>query len=136
MAAAKLIQHSAANVASLPAPVGGWNARDSIANMAPADAVVLENFFPTVSSVVLRGGYTSHATGLGGQVQSLMSYSGGPTNKLFAAAATTLSFYDVSSSGAVGAAGTPAPATLGGCARLCIGFSPAVAPPPPSPPSS
>jgi hypothetical protein len=101
---AKLIQRSAANVASLPAPVGGWNARDSIANMAPTDAVTLENFFPTVSSVVLRGGYSQYATGLGGQVQSLMSWSGGPTNKMFAAAATTLSFYDVSSSGAVGAA--------------------------------
>jgi hypothetical protein len=37
---------SRANVASLPAPVGGWNARDSLANMAPTDAVQLVKFFP------------------------------------------------------------------------------------------
>jgi len=48
----------AAGVASLPAPVGGWNARDSLANMESTDAVILDNLFPTVSSVNLRGGYT------------------------------------------------------------------------------
>jgi hypothetical protein len=98
-----MVQKTAANVASLPAPVGGWNARDSIANMEPTDAVTLENMFPTVSSVVLRGGYTEYATGLGGQVQTLMSYSGGATDKLFAAAATSQSIFDVTASGAVGA---------------------------------
>jgi len=57
MARRQLIQRNAASVASLPAPVGGWNARDSLANMDETDAVTLENYFPTVSSVVLRGGY-------------------------------------------------------------------------------
>lgn len=99
-----LVQRQAANVASLPAPIGGWNARDSLANMAPTDAVVLENMFPTVSNVVLRGGYTKWATGLGGQVQTLMAYSANNSQNLYAIAATTNSVYDVTTSGAVGAA--------------------------------
>jgi len=102
MARRALIQRAAANVASLPAPVGGWNARDSLANMAPTDAVTLENFFPGVASVNLRGGYSKHATGLPGQVETLMTYNGAATTKMFAASVT--GFYDVTSSGAVGSA--------------------------------
>lgn len=97
-----LVQRNAASVASIPAPVGGWNARDSFANMKPTDAVTLENFFPSVSNVVLRGGYTRYATGLGSQVETLMAYSSGTASKFFAIAGTKI--YDVSSSGAVGAA--------------------------------
>lgn len=104
MAGRGLVQRTAANVASLPAPIGGWNARDSLANMEQTDAVVLENLFPTVSSVVMRGGYTKYATGLGGQVQTLMNYSAGPANYLYAIAATSNSLYDVTSTGPVGAA--------------------------------
>ena len=83
-----LVQRATANVDSLPAPVGGWNARDSLANMEPVDAVSLVNLFPTVSSVVLRGGYTKHATGLDGEVQTLMTYSAGATTELFAVTET------------------------------------------------
>lgn len=95
-------QKARANVASLPAPIGGWNARDSIANMEPTDAYELENLFPTVSNVILRGGYTKHVTGLPGQVETLMNYSAAATNKLFAISVTSI--YDVTSAGAVGAA--------------------------------
>lgn len=91
------------NVASIPAPVGGWNARDSIANMEPIDAVTLENFFPSVSNVVLRGGYTQYATGLVGTCESLFDYNGGATEKFFAVV-NTGKIYDISSAGAVGAA--------------------------------
>jgi hypothetical protein len=104
MARRQLIQRNAASVASLPAPVGGWNARDSLANMDETDAVTLENFFPTVSSVVLRGGYESWATGLGGQVETLMHYAGATTSRLFAAATSPNAIYDVTTQGAVGAA--------------------------------
>jgi hypothetical protein len=97
----RLVQRTNANVASLPAPIGGWNARDSLANMAPTDAVSLDNLFPGVSNVNLRGGYSKHATGLPGQVESLFSYAGASTNKMFAASGTA--FYDVTSAGAVGA---------------------------------
>ena len=68
---------------SLPAPVGGWNARDSIADMDEKDAVILTNFFPSTTSVNLRGGYTQFATGFGAQVETVIAYSGSTTNKLF-----------------------------------------------------
>ena len=101
----QMVQRTAANVQSIPAPVGGWNARDSLANMEPMDAVTLINYFPTVSNCVLRGGYSKWATGFTGQAQSLFSYSGGATNKLFAVVGTpALSIYDVTAGGAVGAA--------------------------------
>jgi hypothetical protein len=98
----RLIQRTAANVQSLPAPIGGWNVRDSIANMDTLDAVQLTNLFPTVNNVVLRGGYTKYSTGITGQVQTLMSYSSGATDKLFAIAGTAI--YDCTAGGAVGAA--------------------------------
>ena len=79
----RVAQGARANVASLPAPVGGWNARDSLANMDPADAVKLENLFPTVSSCVLRGG-SSVLCEVTGTVRTLMNYSGGTTERLFA----------------------------------------------------
>jgi hypothetical protein len=97
-----LVQRTAAQVASIPAPIGGWNARDSLANMEVTDAVQLTNMFPTVSSVNLRGGYRPHATGITGQVESLFNYSGGNTEKLFAVAGGKI--YNVTASGAVGAA--------------------------------
>jgi hypothetical protein len=71
-------------VQSLPAPLGGWNARDSLANMEPTDAVTLINMFPTVSNLTMRGGYTKHATGLSGKAQTIMVYNGGATSKMFA----------------------------------------------------
>lgn len=98
----RLVQQTIANVQSLPAPIGGWNARDSFANMDPADAVTMINMFPTVSNLTMRGGYTRYTTGLDGQVQSLMAYSGGTTSKLFAVTSTG-KLYDVSDGGAVGA---------------------------------
>lgn len=87
---------------TLPAPVGGWNARDSLSEMAPADAVILTNWFPSTTECVARYGYTQHATGLPASVETLFSYSGGSTDKLFAASSTGI--YDVTSSGSVGAA--------------------------------
>jgi hypothetical protein len=51
---------------------------------------------------MVRKGYTPHATGLPGQVESLMVYSSGSTSKMFAA--STTKFYDASAAGAIGAA--------------------------------
>jgi len=98
----QLVQGNAARVASLPAPVGGWNARDSIANMEPIDAYQLTNLFPSVSNVVLRGGFENWATGITGQVQTLVNYSTGTADKLFAWAVGSI--FDVTAQGAVGAA--------------------------------
>lgn len=85
---------------SLAAPIGGWNARDSLANMDQNDAVTMINAFPSTSTVIFRKGYSQYATGLGAQVETLMAYSSGTARKFFAAAGT--SFYDISIAGAVG----------------------------------
>jgi len=87
-----------ATTTSVAAPLGGWNARDSIAEMSPMDAVVLENFFPTPSDVTLRKGYSQYATGITGQVYSLMSYNFTSGQKLFAVANGVI--YDATNSGA------------------------------------
>jgi hypothetical protein len=70
--------------------------------MAPSDAVILENWFPATTEVTLRNGYIKHSTGITGQVETLMAYSGAATDKLFAIAGGSV--YDASSQGAVGAA--------------------------------
>jgi hypothetical protein len=98
------IQRNTAHVASLPAPVGGWNARDAYANMDPLDAITLTNLFPTTSTVEIRGGATTYATGMSGQVQSIFVYNGAATSKMFAVDATGKKIYDVTAGGAVGAA--------------------------------
>jgi len=102
MMVAQKAQRASAQVESLPAPVNGWNARDSYANMDPMDAVALTNLFPNVSSVDLRGGYTNWSTGLTGQVQTLMAYEAGTTEKLFAITSAGY-IYDSTTNGAVGA---------------------------------
>src|SRR3990167_7348272 len=78
-----MVAKPSATAKSLPAPVGGWNARDSIADMDEKDAVILTNFFPSTTSVNLRGGYSQFATGFGAQVETVIAYSGATTNKLF-----------------------------------------------------
>lgn len=89
---------------SLPAPYKGWDAASPLSEMDPASAIVLDNFFPEPRFVRFRGGHTSWATGLGaGPVESLMAYHGpSTTQKLFGARGTSV--FDVTASGAVGAA--------------------------------
>jgi hypothetical protein len=59
---------------SIPSPVGGWNARDSLAAMPPTDAVVLENWFPGTSYCEMRGGTRTHI-GEGQVVKTLAVYN-------------------------------------------------------------
>jgi len=82
--------------ASLASPIGGWNARDSLAEMNPLDAVQMVNFFPTPTDVTLRKGYTKTSTGITGAVLALMNYSSPSVNKMFGSNTTTI--YDVSTS--------------------------------------
>jgi hypothetical protein len=82
--------------ASLPAPIGGWNARDSLAEMNPLDAVQMVNFFPTPTDVTLRSGYTKSSTGITGKIFSLLNYSSPTGNTLFGATDSTI--YNVSTS--------------------------------------
>ena len=66
---------------TVPAPIGGWNARDSLGAMAVEDAVTLTNWWPGTSSVVLRNGYSQWATGIKGQVETVMGYASATANK-------------------------------------------------------
>ena len=75
---------------SITAPIGGWNARDSIAQMPPTDAVTLTNLYPTPTDVQLRKGYSKYSIGITGQVNTVMNYAGATTQKLFAAAGTII----------------------------------------------
>jgi hypothetical protein len=50
-------KQNTASTTSIPSPIGGWNARDSLAQMAPTDAVELVNWYPTPTDVTLRKGY-------------------------------------------------------------------------------
>jgi len=71
--------------ASIAAPIGGWNARDSVAEMNPLDAVELINWFPTPSDLTLRKGYSKFSTGMTGQVNTVMNYASPTSQKMFAA---------------------------------------------------
>ena len=87
-----------AQIKSVPAPVGGLNAHDAVAEMPPTDAVVMDNFFPGPSVVAVRNGNALQQVGLPGQVKTLACYS--PPNgqrKLFAAVGGGI--YDVTISG-------------------------------------
>ena len=90
----------------LPAPVGGWNARDPISAMPPTDAVILDNLIPDAGYVRLRSGTTLHATiQAGGDVLSLFSWRGGAavtSHVLFGA--TTAAIYDISAGGTIASA--------------------------------
>jgi len=75
---------------SITSPIGGWNARDSVSSMPPTDAVTLTNLYPTPTDVVLRKGYSKRSIGITGFVNSLMNYAGPSSQKLFAAAGTSI----------------------------------------------
>jgi hypothetical protein len=89
--------------ASLPPPVGGWNTRESLADMPPHHAVIMDNWFPGTEKITVRRGNSAFSTGMSGNVESLIEYiptTG--TGQLFAANAGNI--YDVTSAGAVGSA--------------------------------
>jgi hypothetical protein len=86
------------NSVSTPAPVKGWNAKDALADMDPDWAITLDNIFPNLTDVELRGGYDEHSTGNGsGAVETLVEYAGPSTKKLISCAGGSI--YDASSAG-------------------------------------
>ena len=89
------------STASVPAPVRGWNARESKAGMQSTDALDLINWFPGTSSVAVRKGCLDYSTGLPNTSHTLLPFTGQTSKKLFAAALTGI--YDVTTGGAVGA---------------------------------
>lgn len=93
-----------AKLKSVPAPVGGWNARDPLSSMDEKDAVVLDNWFPEAGKCTLRKGYSSYSTGLGADVETLAAFSDASNNKLIAAANGNI--WNATSAGAASSLGS------------------------------
>lgn len=72
---------------SFPSPVGGWNAKASVAAMNEDEASILDNWFPESSYVRSRGGSAVYAdTGQTGKpIESAMTYTGITVQKIFTA---------------------------------------------------
>ena len=85
-----------------PSPVGGWNVYDSIASMDPVYGLIMDNVIPTTSDCTIRKGYTSFATGMSGNIETLFGYGGLTSQKLLAANGGNI--YNITAGGAVGAA--------------------------------
>jgi len=75
--------------------VRGWIVNEPLANSKPGGARVLENMFPTLTSVRVRGGAQKYATISTGPVLRLFSYKSGSNEKFFASDETNI--FDVSS---------------------------------------
>lgn len=88
---------------SLPAPVGGWNARDPLAAMPITDAEFMVNWFPEATWVRTRKGSDTYASGMSNQVETVFAYSGGANLRILAAVSNiVLDITTVSASGTVG----------------------------------
>lgn len=97
---AKKRQSQNSRLQSLPAPVGGWNKRDSIANMDEKDAVTMENWFPGTGDVMVRKGWTLHRDAYPAEVESLLVYNGSTTSEMFAVSSGNIYDASVSASSA------------------------------------
>lgn len=84
------------------APIGGLNNRDALASMPALDAYELDNWFPQQDGCVTRNGSEGHATGLGGDVETVAVYAGGGSPQLIGFA--NGSIFNATAAGAVGAA--------------------------------
>lgn len=84
----------------LPAPIGGLNARDSYDMMDEADAIVMDNYYPSETKVCLRGGYRAYALNDESiKVETLIEFHHGEGDRLFACGNGKI--WDISSSVAV-----------------------------------
>ena len=71
---------------------------DLLESMDPADAIRMENIFPSTENATLRNGFTSYATSLTSSVQTLAEWVGDDGSTKFLAAADT-SIWDISATG-------------------------------------
>lgn len=71
---------------ALPAPVLGWNARDSLDGMPPGFGVQLDNFIPYNGYVSLRGGSRLVEDEFGAPVQTLARWADATNEKVLAGA--------------------------------------------------
>lgn len=86
-----------------PAPIGGLNGRDAKGVMPATDAYELDNWFPLSDGCISRKGRVEHATGLGGDVETLAVYDGGDGSPQLLGFADG-SIFDATTAGAVGTA--------------------------------
>lgn len=84
-------------------PTAGWYVGANLATAPKKTAYILDNAFPQPDYVRMRGGSSAYATGMGAaSVTALMPYINGASSKFFAGINGKI--YDISGSGAVGAA--------------------------------
>ena len=88
-------------VQPLQCPTKGWYVGTNVADAPEGSALILDNAFPKLDDVRMRGGSLAFATGMQFPVQSLVPYRNGSADRLFAVANGAI--YDVSSAGSVGA---------------------------------
>lgn len=83
---------------SIPPPLAGLNARDSVANMQITDAVVLDNWFPQKNALEMRRGYERWISGEAAAVETLIPYSSvAGVRSLFGMAGTLVRNYTTQS---------------------------------------
>jgi hypothetical protein len=84
--------------ASVAAPVGGLNAKDSLVAMPDSDAVLMQNWWPQPYGCSVRKGYRYWATGMPSEVGTLAPWAAANgTQKLFAWSGNSV--YDITSPG-------------------------------------
>lgn len=91
-----------ARIKPMPPPIKGWNAKKDIVDLDKDEAFLLDNWWPSASSIDVRRGSTSHITSMPAPTETLLPYSYGNTNELFAAAGPAI--YPATTAGTVGAA--------------------------------
>lgn len=86
---------------TVPSPVGGLNAFDSLVAMPETDAFIFQNWWPQPYGCSVRKGYVEWSTGLPGAVETLASWpSLTGTSRLFAWSGTGM--YNAESRGPIG----------------------------------
>jgi hypothetical protein len=83
---------------TLWAPIKGWRSDEGAAKEQPGAALKLINWIPEPDAVRLRRGFSSHATGMTYEVETLMVYTSATDSAMFAGVDDKI--YDVSAAGA------------------------------------
>lgn len=87
----------------IPSPTKGWYVGANLSDAPKGTAYILDNAFPQLDYVRMRGGSAAYATGMpNAAVNSLIPYISGASSKFFAHC--NGSIFDITGSGAVGAA--------------------------------
>jgi hypothetical protein len=71
--------------AFIPSPTQGWYVGDNLSEAPKGTAYILDNAFPQLDYVRMRGGALAYATGMpSAAVQTLIPYNGAANSKFFA----------------------------------------------------